>query len=305
MFVHISCSINKPSLDSVEDFEINSKLIFILDGVDKLINYKITVKNGYSVYTDVEPSESIHLESLLSLPIEDFSYHNFTESFDLDNDKLQWTNMNDGRLFYQIYNPENIINGHYTLQTSDKKYHSISYSIIPFKSNLTTDLGKSDYNNEDKYNTDKPAFDLHSFVASGNSCANSGKVTDNEPKHYIFQGGFFYIHSLSNGESVVMYKLPNQEILPVQYTFLNPDCMYVTYRYDILENSTMINESEVSESIDDFFINGTLTFTLQDYTEADQEAYYNYMSEIVEGDLVLKYFFDKNGIHVIGIIRVS
>lgn len=147
----------EPSLNSGKDFEIDSKLIFILDGVEKLINYKITVKNGYSVYTDIEPSESIHLASLVSEP----DNENISESLSLDNDKLQYTTMDDGRLFYQIYNAENILNGRYTLKTSDEKYHTINYTINPFKTNITTDPGKSDFNNEDKNNTDKPAFDLN------------------------------------------------------------------------------------------------------------------------------------------------
>lgn len=152
-------------MNTVEDFEIDSKLVFILDGVNKLINYKITVKNGYSVYTDIEPSESINLESLLSIPINESSFHQdhdkISDSLTLDSDKLQWTTMNDS--FYQIYNRENILNGQYTLRTSDEKYHTINYTILPFKRNLTThnDQGKSDFNNEDKYNTDKPAFNLN------------------------------------------------------------------------------------------------------------------------------------------------
>ena len=152
-------------MDSVKDFEIDTKLIFILDGMEKLINYKVTVKNGYSVYTDIEPSESINLASLISVPAKESNYHkaptNISESMFLDNDKSQWTTMNDGRLFYQIYNIENSINGRYTLKTSDKKFHTIVYTINTFKRNTTTDPGKSDFNNEDKYNTDKPAFDLN------------------------------------------------------------------------------------------------------------------------------------------------
>lgn len=148
----------EPSLNSYKDFEIDSKLIFILDGVEKLINYKITVKNGYSVYTDIEPSESIDLASLDSIPVIKVPV-NISES--LNNDKLQYTTMNDGRLFFQIYNIENLLNGHYTLKTSDEKYHTINYTIIPFKRNITTDHGKSDFNNEDKYDTDKPSFDIN------------------------------------------------------------------------------------------------------------------------------------------------
>ena len=45
-------------------------------------------------------------------------------------------------------------------------------------------------------------------------------------------------HGLSNGESVVMYKLPNEDKLPVQYTFLNSDCKYETYSYNNLNNSS-------------------------------------------------------------------
>lgn len=148
-------------MNSKKDFEIDSKLMFILDGVEKLINYKITVKNGYSVYTDIEPSESLNLESLVSVPaIEPDYYNNNSELLSLNNDKLQWTTMNDGRLFYQKYIMENIINGSYIFKTSDEKYHTINYTITPFKNNMTSDSGKSDFNNEDKYNTDKPAFNI-------------------------------------------------------------------------------------------------------------------------------------------------
>lgn len=139
--------------------------MFILDGVEKLINYKITVKNGYSVYTDIEPSESINLESLVYVPAIEADYHkaprNNSELLSLDNDELQWTTMDDGILFYQKYMMEKIINGSYTLKTSDEKLHTINYTITPFKNNITSDSGKSDFNNEDKYNTDKPAFNIN------------------------------------------------------------------------------------------------------------------------------------------------
>ncbi|CAO1431381.1 unnamed protein product [Diamesa hyperborea] len=107
------------------------------------------------------------------------------------------------------------------------------------------------------------AFLLSSVVFASNSCVNKNTATIQAPKYYLFENGFFYIHGLSNGETVVMYKLPNEEKLPVQYTFLNSDCKYETYSYNNLKNSSFIDKKKVTKIIDDFSVVRKLTFLVQ------------------------------------------
>ncbi|CAO1431394.1 unnamed protein product [Diamesa hyperborea] len=306
----------EPSLSSYKDFEIDSKLFFNLDGVEKLINYKINAKKGYSIYTDIEPSESINLASLISVPASEFNYHNVSESMFLDNEQLQYTTINDGRLFYQIYNLENlIINGHYTLRTSDEKYHTINYSIIPFKRNNTIDPGKSDFNNEDKYDTDKPSFELNcsekklsykinkygfevqsnikkSTVALNPSIKQGlHKQNTNEIKTSLEDYDFVYEFKLTYlNDGRYFYQTVNlPDSIDGAYTFKTSDNKYHSLNYMI---SRPFNQEL-----------GSSAFEVGSYTVADEESYYDGQNEIVlvNGEQKrLIYFFDSNGIHIKG-----
>ena len=54
-------------------------------------------------------------------------------------------------------------------------------------------------------------------------------------------------HSLTNGESVVMYQIPNEKKINVQYTFINDDCLYETQSYVIMENGVFMDHGKSIE----------------------------------------------------------
>ncbi|CAO1368252.1 unnamed protein product [Diamesa serratosioi] len=56
------------------------------------------------------------------------------------------------------------------------------------------------------------------------------------PKYFNFDKGFFYIQGLSNGESVVMYRIPNEKMIKVQNIFTNSDSFYEIRTYNIIKN---------------------------------------------------------------------
>ncbi|CAO1415617.1 unnamed protein product [Diamesa hyperborea] len=97
-------------------------------------------------------------------------------------------------------------------------------------------------------------------IASESSCDNVGNVTAKDAKYLKFNGGFFYIHGLTNGESVVMYKTPDDKHISVQYTFLNSDCLYETRRYNIIENGTFVDHSKDVEEPGKFSVSKSLKF---------------------------------------------
>lgn len=52
-------------------------------------------------------------------------------------------------------------------------------------------------------------------------------------------------HGLTNGESVVIYKLPGEsENLIGHYTFLTSNCLYETHHYQLSTNGKYLNEGE-------------------------------------------------------------
>ncbi|CAO1363070.1 unnamed protein product [Diamesa tonsa] len=85
-------------------------------------------------------------------------------------------------------------------------------------------------------------------IASGSSCDNDGNVTAQDVKFLEATGGFFYIHGLTNGESVVMFQTLGDSKIQVQYTFINDDCLYETRSYNIHENGNM-KDHDVFQSV--------------------------------------------------------
>ncbi|CAO1363050.1 unnamed protein product [Diamesa tonsa] len=99
-------------------------------------------------------------------------------------------------------------------------------------------------------------------IASGSSCGNNGNVTAQDPKYFKFNKGFFFIHGLTNGESVVMYKTPDLKLIYVQYTFINDYCFYETRSYNIIENGTFADHVKFLEKKEEFSNRKTLSFNL-------------------------------------------
>ncbi|CAO1364710.1 unnamed protein product [Diamesa hyperborea] len=99
-------------------------------------------------------------------------------------------------------------------------------------------------------------------IASGTSCGNNGNVTAQDPKYFKFNKGFFFVHGLTNGESVVMYKTPDLKLIYVQNTFINDDCFHETRSYNIIENGTFVDHVKVLERKEEFSNRKTLSFNL-------------------------------------------
>ncbi|CAO1364671.1 unnamed protein product [Diamesa hyperborea] len=103
-------------------------------------------------------------------------------------------------------------------------------------------------------------------IACGSSCDNDGNVTAHDVKFLEATGGFFYIHGLTNGESVVMFQTMGDSKIQVQYTFINDDCLYETRSYNIHENGNMKDHVKVVKTRDEFSISNTLFYMGQKYS---------------------------------------
>lgn len=55
---------------------------------------------------------------------------------------------------------------------------------------------------------------------------------------------YLFSHSITNGESVVMYQIPDDKKINVQYTFINDDCLYETQSYNIIENKSFVDHGK-------------------------------------------------------------
>lgn len=72
---------------------------------------------------------------------------------------------------------------------------------------------------------------------------------------------FNFRHGLSNGESVVMYKIPDEKKINVQYTFINDDCFFETRSYNITEYGQFVDHLViVQKKKEDFSISKKLSF---------------------------------------------
>ncbi|CAO1363031.1 unnamed protein product [Diamesa tonsa] len=99
------------------------------------------------------------------------------------------------------------------------------------------------------------------LIACGHSCDNVALGTARRPEYVNFNGGFFFVHGLTNGESVVMYKIPDEKKINVQYTFINDDCFFETRSYNIMEDGQFVDHLViVKKKKKDFSISKKLSF---------------------------------------------
>ncbi|CAO1437450.1 unnamed protein product [Diamesa hyperborea] len=69
--------------------------------------------------------------------------------------------------------------------------------------------------------------------SANTSCDRDRNVVFQDPFYLNFENGFFYIQGLTNGESVVIYKHPDDDRVFGQYSFKNTKCFYETIYYYI------------------------------------------------------------------------
>jgi hypothetical protein len=62
-------------------------------------------------------------------------------------------------------------------------------------------------------------------------CESDRNVQFQNPLYLNYGDGFFYIQGLTNGESVVVYKHPEDARVFGQYTFKDERCLYETVYY--------------------------------------------------------------------------
>ncbi|CAO1364690.1 unnamed protein product [Diamesa hyperborea] len=135
-------------------------------------------------------------------------------------------------------------------------------------------------------------------IACGSSCDNDGNVTAQDVKYFKASRGFFYKHSLTNGESVVMYQILGEKI-SVQYTFINDDCLYETQSYNI-ENGTIKdhdsspNENRVCKTVEIKFEINKTGFVLDNAEDQLFSTIYSEKNNVKLNQLVCKNGVDPN-----------
>ncbi|CAO1424410.1 unnamed protein product [Diamesa serratosioi] len=76
-----------------------------------------------------------------------------------------------------------------------------------------------------------------------------------------FENGFFYLHGMTNGVSLLLYKIPNEENVIGQYAFLNSDCIYEVNKF-VIVNDKHTQEDAVLISRKEFNIVDKLVFNV-------------------------------------------
>ncbi|CAO1430260.1 unnamed protein product [Diamesa tonsa] len=102
---------------------------------------------------------------------------------------------------------------------------------------------------------------LCSFITSGSFCANNGDVQLKNPHYIKFENGFFYLHGLTNGASLLLYKTPSEDNVIGQYAFLNSDCIYVVNKFLIIDDINT-QEDPVLISQNEFNIYDKIVFNV-------------------------------------------